>query len=98
MTIKALLESDYKNQYAFVMKDVIQDVGHLQAMAYETLVKECHKREAWGGWFQLTYKEMEEDNHLKERTLRRYISMLKEKGYIDSRIEGLPAMKYYKIM
>lgn len=53
--------------------------------------------EKTGGWFYNSQKNIELDTTLTPYQQRLMINLLKEKGYIDVKLMGLPAVNYYKI-
>jgi len=65
---------------------------------YHTAQKELTSHEKYGdGWFYFTCDKAEERTYLSRKEQDTALKILKEKGFIESKVFGLPAKRYFKI-
>lgn len=98
MGILKLLASD---NYITVNKTLIKELGLEEALIFGVL---CSEQTYWesknklrDGYFFCTVDKIEELTTLSDYKQRKAINHLKEKNYITTKVEGLPATRYFKI-
>lgn len=98
MSILKLLAS---TNYITVNKTLIKELGLEEALIFGVL---CSEQTYWesenklkDGYFFCTVDKIEELTTLSDYKQRKAINHLKEKNYIITKIEGLPATRYFKI-
>lgn len=85
-----------------VNKRLAKEIGLVEAIIYSELAS---LRNYWEGrgeltdeeWFFCTFANLEENTTIKERTARKHVNQLEKLGLIESKLQGLPSKKYYRI-
>lgn len=85
-----------------VNKRLAKEIGLLEAIIYSELASLYKYWEGRGEltdeeWFFCTFANLEENTTIKERTARKHINQLEKLGLIESKLQGLPSKKYYRI-
>lgn len=98
MTILQLIASD---SFITVNKELIKLVGLEEAIIFGELASEwdywSKRNEIKDGWFFSTIENIEDKTTLSEHKQRKALNKLKELGFIDIMVKGLPAKRYIKI-
>lgn len=85
-----------------VNKRLAKEIGLVEAIIYSELAS---LRNYWEGrgeltdgeWFFCTFANLEKNTTIKERTARKHVNQLEKLGLIESKLQGLPSKKYYRI-
>jgi len=85
-----------------INKKLAKEIGLNETVIYSELVSLYKYWEGRGdltkdGWFFCTYKNLEDNTTIQQKTAQRVTTKLVKLGLIEKKIMGLPAKTYYKI-
>lgn len=90
------------SNYVIVNKIIAEQVGLNEALVLGELASEYKYWQSLGklddGWFYSTVENLAERLPISSATIRRAVEKLEGDGYLETKLSGMPAKKYYRLL